>query len=59
MSFRTWSGRLALIPLAVYGIGIPLRLLLMGSVTLYRDGLLPFEVMGLFVSLAVAIWGSL
>ena len=53
---RLWAGRFSLIPLGVYALGTPVELLVRGDVTLLRDGWLPFEVMGLVVSLSVAVW---
>lgn len=57
-SARRWIGRLALVPLGVYAIGIPVQVLVRGSGVVVRDGLLPFEVAGLVACLVLAAWGS-
>ena len=47
--------RLALIPLMVYALGVPVEVYSHGSVFLVADGWLPYEVVGLVVCAFVAL----
>ena len=53
-----WLARFALIPLCVYGLGVPIELLGHGSITLVADGWLPFELIGLSFCSMLAIIGG-
>ena len=56
---RLWASRLALIPLAIYALGVPIELESHRFITLFADGYLPFEIVFLAFCIALVLQGQM